>query len=255
MIQLQFVCTCISMYKGLKCSVTLFCLVELVAMMKELSVSFPVVSFNIGKYPDNSLQCSTITKYFEQFDLLCLQEVKKDDISRLGDNYSSVYLKEKFSGQYPCNYIIYNNTKFKCVLCKVGDTLFKYALDESIYTNKLPQFLKSFTEHLKAGGHDNLDRRVCLVVLQYIGNSSGWQPRIIVACFHNLYTHTGKKKRTEHAAHLFDALDRLRRTTGYPVLVAGDFNCELLKDVDTHGFTVPKYNPTIHRVLTAWHCS
>ena len=220
-------------------------------MMRELSVSFPVVSFNAhGK----SLQCSTstITEYFKQFDLLCLQEVNKDDTIRLGNDYSFVYLQEKSSkSQPPCNFIIYNKTKFKCVPCSIGGTQYAYGLHESIYTKKLPQSLKLFTEYLKADGHDNLDRRVCLAVLQYIGNSSGWQPRIIVACFHNLYTQTGKKERTDHAARLFDALDHLGHTTGYPVLVAGDFNCELLKKkVNTHDFTVPQYNPTIHRVLT-----
>ena len=64
-------------------------------------------------------------------------------------------------------------------------------------------------------------------------------------------------KRMDNAEHFFMALDYLGKMTGYPVVVGGDFNCELLnpQGIDTCGFTIPQYNPTIHRALTGTHSS
>ena len=54
--------------------------------------------------------------------------------------------------------------------------------------------------------------------------------------------------RTSNAEQFFKAVNHLGQVTGYPVVVGGDFNCELLKKgVETHGFIVPQYDPTIYR--------
>lgn len=114
--------------------------------------------------------------------------------------------------------------------------------------------MKSFKEKLKYEDTDSLDKRACVAILECIGNdcSSTWHPRVIVVSFHSPYKIT---ERPEKVAHFFNALDYLGQMTGYPVLVGGDFNCELLKGkVDTNGFIVPKYNPTIHRVLYSNTC-
>ena len=113
-----------------------------------------------------------------------------------------------------------------------------------------------FTDKLKHG-HDHLER-ACVRILEYCNSNSStttWKLRIIVASFHNPNRATRDETRIQNAEHFFEALNHLWEITGYPVVVGGDFNCELLnpkgkvKKVDTCGFEVQKYNPTIHRAL------
>ena len=92
-------------------------------------------------------------------------------------------------------------------------------------------------------------RRVCIAILKCVGRYplSG----IIIASCH-LPVHHGE--RTENATNLFARLDELRRITGYPVIVAGDFNCDIRPTTTTAGvdlkcFEVPAYDPTIHREM------
>ena len=102
----------------------------------------------------------------------------------------------------------------------------------------------------KAKLPDTLKRRACLAILKCKDTlpSTG----IIVASFHNPSRETDGDSHKDNATKLFSALENLRQMTGYPVLVGGDFNCELLKDnVERSHFIVPQYSPTIHRVLYA----
>ena len=97
---------------------------------------------------------------------------------------------------------------------------------------------------------DNVTDRACICILRV---NIPRTLRIIVASCH-LPRREGKT--TDNASNLFANLDKLRRETGYPVIVAGDFNCDITRPTKTTGnrvdlkcFEVPTYNPTIHRVL------
>ena len=228
--------------------------------MNELS--FSVMCFNV-KVQTKNLE---IIKYLqkENCDLYFLQEVKSNKIKpknecsdcykdELADVYDVIYLKENqtsSTGSHPCSCLFYNKSKFRVII----EDKILYALHEDRYTNDMkPEILKEFEAKLIHGGHDTLKKRASLAILQYKGSdtSGTWSPRIIVVSYHGPYKRTGLSEDDiqNNATQLFTALDYLGQATGCPVLVAGDFNCDLLKmKVNTNGFIVPSYNPTIHRV-------
>jgi len=51
-----------------------------------------------------------------------------------------------------------------------------------------------------------------------------------------------------YAEQTLKELEVLSEKTGYPLIVARDFNCDLLESKALN-YTVPKYDPTIHRVV------
>ena len=204
-------------------------------------------------------------------DLCFFQEIKKDEIAQIkssllessgcDNEYDCKFLQELVTENSPasCNCLFYNKKKLS-----VFDN---YVLDERSYTKSenCPRIVKSFEEKLKYGDDEQyrddptkgnpLKKRICVVILQYTDNGNGWNPKIIAVTFHNPSKYTGKTAngksigRTSNAAHFFEALDYLGQATGYPIVVGGDFNCELLKKrVNTNGFIVLNYNPTIYRV-------
>ena len=136
----------------------------------------------------------------------------------------------------PYNYIIYNDSKF-----------------EVIHDDTFPKTFDSSLEKL------GLANRARLAVLQYIGSDSAlWYPRIVVVSFHNHFHKLPDNEIQSYATKFFSALNDLGEVTGCPVLVGGDFNCELLnlkakeandKKIYTQNFTIPKYDPTMHRAL------
>ena len=189
-------------------------------------LSFFLLSFNIAKKNYDSSHYLSAAKA----DLYFLQEDNKSTKPGLPEaEYAKYYLQENGS----CNSVIYSKSKFTII--------------------HFPDILNK----LLGDGHGHLVRRACVIILEYSSSSTTTtrQPRIIVASFHNPNTQTGGKMHTYNAEHFFKALNYLRAVTGYPVIVGGDFNCELLNpkdgEVDTCGFIVSKYNPTIHRALTA----
>ena len=85
--------------------------------------------------------------------------------------------------------------------------------------------------------------RMCVVVL--LDKSEGC--KFIAASLHNL----NNKEYSIKMAELFlQLLALVGETTGYPVVLAGDFNANLHKssEVIRLGFTLPEYKPTIHRL-------
>ena len=233
--------------------------------MSELS--FSLLCFNVNKPSKNEY----IIEYLknQNCDLYFLQEVKSNKIDcykeKLAPQYDVIYLYEvQESGSPPCSCLFYKKSIFQVVKRKKleytdedqesdgveKDRELQYALDEETYTDEIimkPEILKEFEAKLIDSGHDILKKRASLAMLKYIGSNSGaWKPIIIVVSFHSPYK---TKALHSRVTQLFSALDYLGQTGGYPVLVAGDFNCDLLKkNVNTRGFIVPRYKPTIHRV-------
>ena len=227
--------------------------------MSELS--FSILCFNINRHHDNQ----SIIDYLSsgKFHLCFLQEVPNSEVRTHKNSpksyyrgilqtygYDAIYLQEgqmsASSASQPCNCLLYKKSEFSVV--KIDEK--QYALDKDACIDEMkPDILKEFEAKLTHGGHDKLEKRACLVMLQYIGSgSSAWNPRIIVVSIYNPYKVTNDLVQS-NPTQLFSALDYLGQITGCPVLVAGDFNCELLKmKVNTRGFIVPSYNPTIHRV-------
>ena len=90
------------------------------------------------------------------------------------------------------------------------------------------------------------DKRVCVAVLELkeIAN----QPKIILASCHVPARTLNGDSRAKYSKKMLKKLENLGKEMNYPVIVAGDFNCDLIKN-NNHNFTVPKYDPTIHRVI------
>ena len=221
-------------------------------------LSFSLLCFNIANKCGNK----DIIRYIcnTKPDLCFLQEIRKDEVkchktvtkAHIGDelmswkhNYGVVYLQEASlrgsSNSQTNNCIFYNKSKF----CMIGE---RYVLHEEQYKDSLIHELLNDYDI----DHGILKRRACLAILQYNGSDSNstWHPRIIVVSFHNPYRGLTRDKITSNATKFFNTYGHLGQITGYPVLVAGDFNCELLKyKGDKSNFMVLKYNPTIHRAL------
>ena len=85
--------------------------------------------------------------------------------------------------------------------------------------------------------------RMCVVIL--LDKNEGC--KFIAASLHNLNNREYSIKMAELFLQL---LSMVGETTGHPVVVAGDFNANILKssEVARLGYTVPEYKPTIHRL-------
>ena len=185
-------------------------------------MSFSLACFNVGKKQTNI-----------KADLCLFQEVKTEP---KWEGYRLYSRKETNEYNSPYNCVVFNTSKFEMHYHEAIFTLIYY------FTHKL--------------GNLKLVDRLSLVILECKGNSYGaWHPTIIVVSFHNpkrnlSINDTDKHTIASNAEQFFKAVNYLGQTTGYPVLVGGDFNCELLKKgVDTHGFIVPQYDPTIYRAV------
>ena len=202
--------------------------------MSELS--FSLLCFNVDK------KFSSISYLNEaNVDLYLLQEVDVNGSLPGSSGHKAVCLQEKGKNM-PYNCIVYNSSKFN-IISSTCTQQYEYG---TILWSFINYWLTDYKKYIK------LENRACVAILEYIGDSSDtWNPRIIIVCFHNPYRDLGEgDTRTKLASQFFKAVRYLGVLTGYPVLVGGDFNCELLKhNVDTRGFIVPPYNPTIHRAL------
>ena len=179
--------------------------------MDDLSVK--VLCFNMGGTDTKNQLPYFNTLQPGLFDLVLLQEVRTLLFQQIftEDTFERKFVKEAAAAgeKYIC--IIYKRNKFK--------------------------FIEDHGHVLTNDHH-----RICLIELEYING-----PRIIVASYH-LPSKTSNKVNLVRS--IFENLDQLRISKRCPVVIAGDFNCKLLeKRVDTSGFIVPHYNPTIHRLV------
>jgi len=206
-----------------------------------------------GKYDDEKLEKAK--------QLLQLGELKNLKLRLMLEleKYKTLYWQESSSSSSPgsnapCNCIIYNSNIFevykvrgKEVQCAVDEV----TCDQESWHDDWPD--REITS-LKDFAKNDRDKRVCVAILQC--NSIPSQPKIIVASCHILKNYKNSKSPSsakhenikKYAEKTLEELEELSKKTGYPLIVAGDFNCDLLES-ETLKYKVPKYDPTIHRVF------
>ena len=131
------------------------------------------------------------------------------------------------TADYESSYLEEDNHVYNCILYKSNC----FEVCETSY-----QVLNQFYE-------DNTDNRVCIEVLKC--RNIRKQHKVIVASCH---VPNKSGSRADYAKNLLKELDKMSKKLNCPVIVAGDFNCDLLQKGHAD-FLVPKYNPTIHRVI------
>jgi len=246
--------------------------------MAEKSTSdISLLCWNIAKVSPESPFNDTIKDYLEKSDAdLCfLQEVPVTQIKTVKDQdgirakkslrlklptkYKLFYFREGKNA--PCNCLIYNKEIFEVKEVEMekpkGTSKRVYALDEDMDNNHHHYYDKKIKSNRCICGertckhiildewHESYEvkKRVCAAILRCI-NIPHRPEVIVVSC------HLPNPTYPNAAEEFFEALDKLRQDLGYPVLVAGDFNCPLLKyNMDCVGFEIPHYNPTIRKVL------
>jgi len=132
--------------------------------------------------------------------------------------------------------VIFDKRKFEALTAEL-----------TIPLNSCFKLLDERKEWEKKGFRSSQERqmrnRMCVVVL--LDKIEG--SKFIAASLHNL----NKKEYSINMAELFlQLLALVGNTTGYPIVLAGDFNANLHKscEVTKLGFTLPEYKPTIHRL-------
>jgi len=185
-------------------------------------------------------------------------------IQEVGDNFEQAFDKKKYGDVSrkekigSCNCIIYKKDRFevykiigeekKELHCALDTVLFgeETQLWGAHEKDKLIKALVDFSEK-------DIDKRVCVAILQYKCIPS--KPKIIVASCHVQRRLKESKTKSpkcdsikDYAEQMLKELEELGKAVNYPVIAAGDFNCDILKDCRSK-FVVPKYDPTIHRVV------
>lgn len=186
--------------------------------MDDLSVK--ALCFNMGGHDTEKQSHHFKTLQPKLFDLVLLQEV----VTAMRSSLEQIFTKDTFGEKW-----VKENSKSERYVC-------------IIYKKDKFEFIEDCANVL-AEQFTNL----CLIELQY---ATG--PRIIVASYHLPYKKlpSGITTRESLAKSVFKELDQLRILKRCPVVIGGDFNFNLLKkEVDTSGFIVPYYNPTIHRLF------
>lgn len=173
-------------------------------------------------------------------DILFLQEVQwvpsnlKSHLSALGDHYELSYYSQEYSNCYNC--VIFDKRKFEALPTELTTPLsnsFKL-LDKQNEWEK-----KGF----RASQEKQMRNRMCVVALR--AKSEG--RKFITASLHNV----NNKEYSIKMAELFlKLLALVGEITGYPVVLAGDFNANVQKspEVARLGYVIPEYKPTLHRL-------
>ena len=235
--------------------------------------NFSILCWNIDKHSDERMKdyiCGN------KADIYFFQEAV---ISQAGyeasEKYKTLYLEEKSTASTPqsssprsppavCNCIIYNSKAFEVYKVINSKEEVHCAIDEvavnklqlSSCRNKEIMSLKKFAEM-------DVDKRACVAILQC--NSIPSKPKIIVVSCHvpakpSLSESPFKasseenNKKFHYAAKMLEALRNLSKETIYPLILGGDFNCDLLKEkyyeqISQLGYKISKYDPTIRRVV------
>ena len=203
-----------------------------------------LVSWNIkGEGPAQERK-NTVAAYLSALrpsaDILFLQEVQwapsnlKSHLSALSDHHDLTQYSQEYSSCYNC--VIFDKRKFEALPAELPTPL----------TNCF-KLLDRWNEWEKRGFRSSQEKqmrnRMCVVVL--LDKCEGC--KFIAASLHNL----NNKEYSIKMAELFlQLLSMLGETTGYPVVLAGDFNANIQKssEVTRLGYTIPEYKPTLHRL-------
>ena len=205
---------------------------------------YHLVSWNIkGEGPARERK-KTVSTYLSALrpspDILFLQEVQwsppnlRTHLSSLRDDHDlSQYQREFRRDCYNC--VIFDKKKFK-VVSELDEPLIKGFTE----LNKRNEWEK---KNFKISQEELIRNRMCVVVLADIESEGN---KFIAASLHNL----NNKDSIKMAELFLQLLALLGDITGYPVVLAGDFNANIYKssEVIKSGFTIPKYKPTIHRL-------
>lgn len=204
-----------------------------------------LVSWNIkGEGPAQERK-NTVSAYLSALrpsaDILFLQEVQwapsnlRSHLSSLSDHHDLSQYSQEYANCYNC--VIFDKKKYEALPA---------AELQTALTNCF-KLLDKWNEWEKRGFRSSQEaqmrNRICVVIL--LDKSEGC--KFIAASLHNL----NNKEYSIKMAELFlQLLSMVGETTGYPVVLAGDFNANILKssEVTRLGYTVPEYKPTIHRL-------
>jgi len=223
------------------------------------TAEFSLLCWNIGGKKNHSIVQEYLCK--QNADICFLQEVPISQVKKEGAlrsqlesrGYEIFYLQEKGS-KLPCNCIIYKTCSFQVytVLTASKESV-QCALDEvtidqqSWKDNQSDEYIKS----LKEFAENHSDKRVCVALLQC--KSLPRQPIIVASCHMKTKTsdETEKNKKVKYIEEILKYLHKLSNDIKCPVIVAGDFNRDVLQEIDYKKFLleVPKYDPTIRRVI------
>lgn len=203
-----------------------------------------LVSWNIkgeGAAQDRKKTVSTYLNVLRpSADILFLQEVQwaptnlRSHLSELHDHYELNHYSQEYANCYNC--VIFDKRKFG-------------ALPSELQTPLVNSFklMDKWNEWEKRGFRTSQEKqmrnRMCMVVLH--DKSDGC--KFIAASLHNLNNKDYSIKMAELCLQL---LALVGETTGYPVILAGDFNANIQKssEVTRLGFIIPEYKPTLHRM-------
>ena len=215
--------------------------VQLLLMAHAKSVLYhQLVSWNIKGEGPAQQRKDTVSSYLaaQPADILFLQEVqwvptklRSHHLKGLGGHYDLAHYAQEYANCYNC--VIFDSKKFEAATAEPLDDCFKQLDKENEWEKK---GFRSSQEKL-------IRSRMCVVILQDRGMSNS---KFIAASLHNM-----KNKDSLKMAELFcKLLALLGDKTGYPIILAGDFNANIHKspEVDQLGFTIPDYKPTSHRL-------
>lgn len=204
-----------------------------------------LVSWNIKGEGSAQQRKNTVSTYLGALkpsaDILFLQEVQwvpsnlRSHLSALrGDHYELSQYSQEYDSCYNC--VIFDKRKFEALSTELTTPL-----------NNSFKLMEKWKEWEKKGFRSSQERqmrnRMCVVVL--LDKSEGC--KFIAASLHNL----NNKEYSIKMAELFlQLLALVGETTGYPIVLAGDFNANLHKssEVTRLGFILLEYKPTIHRL-------
>ena len=204
-----------------------------------------LVSWNIkGEGPAQERK-NTVSAYLSALrpsaDILFLQEVQwapsnlRSHLSSLSDHHDLSQYSQEYANCYNC--VIFDKRKYEALPAAELQTVLTSCF----------KLLDKWNEWEKRGFRSSQEKqmrnRMCVVIL--LDKSEGC--KFIAASLHNL----NNKEYSIKMAELFLLLlSMVGETTGHPVVLAGDFNANILKssEVTRLGYTVPEYKPTLHRL-------
>ena len=214
--------------------------------------SHQLLSWNIkgdGNAEERKDAVSTYLALSPQADILFLQEVQwvptrlRRHLKNLDSGFELSYYSKEYHQCYNC--VIFNSEKFEAVpgIDSFLDSCFKKMDDANEWGKK----------GFRISQKDLMRNRMAVVILR---DKSMEESEFIAASVHNL----NEKHFSQKMAELFcKLLALLGDETGYPVILAADFNANVLKCSETstdrktgistiHGFIIPGYEPTAHRL-------
>ena len=204
-----------------------------------------LVSWNIKGEGRAQERKNTVSIYLSGLkpspDILFLQEVQwapsnlRTHLSALSDHHELSHFSQEYDSCYNC--VIFDKRIFEAL----PDADLQKPLTDCF------KLLDKWKEWEKRGFRTSQEKqmrnRMCVVVLV----DKREDCKFIAASLHNL----NNKEYSIKMAELFlKLLALLGETTEYPVVLAGDFNANILKspEVTRLSFIIPEYKPTLHRL-------